>query len=170
MIEVIQPFLAPAVMFSAGGLLCLAQFARFTAVLGLLRSFNHERLGLLEKLGSGNQASAELLGKRLEGLEQQARAVLVHANTIRNALRFLVGGILLMVACSLSIGASMAIEAFERLALGLFILGLLSTFSGLCLVLAELRESMTVIELEHRNLERFHRDGGLVSSFDPPAD
>ena len=53
MLEVIQPILAPAVMFSAGGLLCLAQFGRYNAILGQLRAFDRERLTTVREQSHG---------------------------------------------------------------------------------------------------------------------
>jgi hypothetical protein len=163
MIEVIQPFLAPAVMFSAGGLLCLAQFARFTAVLGQVRAFNRERLAVLQQVDGAEPKHRELLLQRAQGLEEQAKTVLAHAVTVRNALRFLVGGILLMVLCSLTVGASLAFAPLGVAALTLFVLGLVSTFAGLCLVLVELGVSLDVIEFEHENLNRLRRGEGLAA-------
>jgi len=102
MLEIIQPILAPAVMFSAGGLLCLAQFARFNAIIGQIRAFDRERLATLREMADADPGHRELLDQRCVGLEAQSDGVLAHAVIIRNALRFLVGGILLMVLCSLS--------------------------------------------------------------------
>ncbi len=163
MIEVIQPFLAPAVMFSAGGLLCLSQFARFTAILAQVRTFNRERLSALQEADRAEAERRVLLLQRAQGLEHQAGRVLAHAVTVKNALRFLVGGILLMVLCSLTIGASLAFAPIGVAALALFVLGLVSTFAGLCLVLAELRVSLEVIEFEHDNLSRLRRGEGLLA-------
>ncbi len=162
MIEVIQPFLAPAVMFSAGGLLCLAQFARFTAIVALVRTFNRERLSALQEADRAEPERRELLLQRVQGLEQQAGRVLAHAVTVKNALRLLVGGILLMVLCSLTVGASLVFAPLGVAAVAFFVLGLVSTFAGLCLVLAELRVSLDVIEVEHDNLSRLYRGEGLL--------
>ncbi len=162
MIEAIQPFLAPAVMFSAGGLLCLAQFARFSAILALVRTFNRERLSALQEADGAEPKRRDLLLQRAQGLEQQAGTELAHAVTVKNALRLLVGGILLMVLCSLAIGASLVFAPLGVAALVLFVLGLASTFGGLCLVLAELGVSLDQIEFEHENLNRLRRGGGLL--------
>ncbi len=162
MIEVIQPFLAPAVMFSAGGLLCLSQFARFTAILAQVRTFNRERLSALQEADRAEAERRVLLLQRAQGLEHQAGGVLAHAVTVRNALRFLVGGILLMVLCSLTIGASLAFASLGVAALALFVLGLVATFAGLCLVLVELGKSLDVIEFEHKNLQRLRHGDGLL--------
>lgn len=162
MIEIIQPLLAPAVMFSAGGLLCLAQFARFNAITGQVRTFNRERLSTFQEAERADPAQRELLLQRAQGLEHQAIKVLSHAATVRNALRLLVAGILLMVLCSLTIGASFAFAPLGVAALGLFVLGLLATFGGLCLVLVELGVSLDVIKFEHENLVRLRHGDGLL--------
>ncbi len=162
MIEVIQLFLAPAVMFSAGGLLCLSQFARFTAVVGQVRTFNRERLSALQEAERAEAERRELLLERAQGLEHQAGQALAHAVTVKNALRLLVGGILLMVLSSLTVGASLVFEPLGDAALALFVLGLVSTFGGLCLVLAELGVSLRLIEFEHDNLSRLRRGEGLL--------
>lgn len=145
-------------MFSAGGLLCLAQFARLTAVLGLVRTLNRERASLIRELASAAGEQHTIIARRCEGLTAQAERVLLHARTVRNACRFLVAGILMMVACSLTIGASLLIAALEAVALGLFILGLVAIFVGLSLVLSELRVSLDEVTFEHQNLLRIHED------------
>jgi len=164
MIEHIQPFLAPAVMISAGALICLAQFARFTAVIGQLRGLQRESLVALREAGDAEPAHRELLLQRAKGLENQSDRVLAHVTTLRNALVFLVGGVLLMVLCSLAIGASIVIVVFGTVALALFVLGLLSTLAGLFLVLSELRVSLEAIEFEHDNVSRLRRGEGLQPS------
>ena len=88
--------------------------------------------------------------------------MLDHAATVRNALRLLVGGILLMVLSSLAIGASLLFEPLGMAALTLFVLGLVSTFAGLCLVLIELGVSLEMINFEHDNLNRLRRGEGLL--------
>ncbi len=162
MLEIIQPILAPAVMFSAGGLLCLAQFARFNAILGQIRTFDRERLASLRELVSADPEQQELLRQRVTGLEVQSDGVLAHASLVRNALLFLVGGILVMVLCSLTVGASFIFAPLGIGAIGLFILGLVFTVIGLCLVLAELRLSLEPLEFEHDNLKRLGRGEGLL--------
>lgn len=162
MIEAIQPFLAPAVMFSAGGLLCLAQFARFNALVGQVRALNRERLAVLQAADAAEVQRRELLLQRAQGLEQQVGKMLGHAATVRNALRLLVGGILLMVLCSLTIGGSLVFAPLETVALILFVLGLAATFAGLLLVLSELGVSLEAIDFEHNNLMRLRRGEGLL--------
>ena len=162
MIDLIQPFLAPAVMISAGALICLSQFARFTAVIAHLRDLQRESLAMVREAGGAEPAQRELLLQRGEGLENQSNRVLANVATMRNALIFLVGGVLLMVLCSLAIGASIVTVVFGTVALALFVLGLLSTLAGLILVLFELRVSLEAIEFEHENVSRLRRGEGLL--------
>lgn len=162
MIEVIQPFLAPAVMFSAGGLLCLAQFGRFNAILGQIRSLNRERLAVLQEVARAEPSQQDLLNQRAQGLEQQVETILSHAVTVKNALRLLVSGILLMVLCSLTIGASLLFPFLAAAVVAIFVLGLALTFSGLCLVLFELGISLKAINFEHENLVRLRHGEGLL--------
>lgn len=162
MLEIIQPILAPAVMFSAGGLLCLAQFARLNAIVGQVRAFDRERLATLRELAKAEPNQRDLLEQRAAGLESQSDGVLAHAVVVKNALRFLVGGILLMVLCSLAVGASFVFEPFSVIAIVLFVLGLISTLVGLCLVLLELRVSLDPLKSENENLKRLRRGEGLL--------
>jgi len=162
MIDVIQLFVAPAVMVSAGGLLCLAQFARLNAVMAQVRALNRERLAIFQDADRTKPQRRELLLQRAQGLEQQAGKMLAHTATVRNALRLLVLGILLMVLCSLTIGASLLFAPFGTAAVALFVLGLVSTFAGLCLVLIELGVSLEAIDFEHDNLNRLRRGEGLL--------
>jgi hypothetical protein len=162
MLEIIQPILAPAVMFSAGGLLCLAQFARLNAIVGQIRAFDRERLTTLREMTKAEPEQRDLLEQRAAGLELQSDGVLAHAVVVKNALRFLVGGILLMVLCSLLVGASFVFEPLSIVAIVLFVLGLISTFVGLCLVLTELGVSLDPLKTEHENLKRLRRSEGLL--------
>lgn len=142
----------------------MAQFARFSAVTADLRELQREGLAALQEADHANPEQRDLLLQRAEGLENQSDRVLMHAATLRRALFFLVGGVLLMVLCSLVIGASVVIAALGVVALALFVLGLVSTLLGLYLVLSELRVSLEAIEYEHDNISRLRRGKGLLSS------
>lgn len=166
MIEIIQPLLAPAVMISAGALVCLAQFTRFSSVIAQLRDLLRESLATLREADDEDSGRRELLLQHAKSLEYQADRVLSHAATLRNALRFLVGGVLLMVLCSLAIGATIVFAALGAASLVLFVLGLVSTLVGLYLVLSELHVSLEAIEFEHDNISRLRRGEGLLPSDD----
>jgi hypothetical protein len=58
--------------------------------------------------------------------------------------------------------ASLVFAPLGAAVVGLFVLGLVSTFAGLCLVLAELRVSLKEIRFEHDNLRRLGRGEELL--------
>jgi len=154
MIEIIQPLLAPAVMISAGALICLAQFARYTAVIAQLRNLHRERISIDQKLSHTESDDRELLLQRAKNLEHQSKDMLAHVTTVKNSLRFLVWGILLMMLCSLTVGVSLVFSVIGIVAVVLFVTGLIAMSSGLYLVLAELRVSLEAVEFEQESLKR----------------
>ncbi len=107
--------------------MCIAQSARFNAIVAQVRTLNRERLAILQDADRVEPQRRELLLQRAQGLEHQAGKVLAHAATVKNALRLLIGGILLMVLCSLTIGASLVFAPLGNAALALFVLGLGAT-------------------------------------------
>ncbi len=153
MIEIIQSILAPAVMISAGALMSLAQFSRYTAVVAQLRSLHRERITIDQKLSHVEADDREQLLRRVKSLEHQSDQMLIHVTTIKNALRLLVWGILLMMLWSLTVGASLVFSILSFVAVGLFILGLIAMSAGLYLVLIELRVSLEAIEFEQENIK-----------------
>ena len=162
MLEVIQPLLAPAIMVSAGALICIAQFARYTAIINLIRTLNRERLAYFQQMKQANPELRAMIKQHTNGLEQQVSKIMTHALMVKNALSFLVGGVLLMVLSSLTIGASLVFNSLEVVALILFVGGLASMLVSLVLLLAELRVSLQALEFEHENLNRFRRGEGLL--------
>jgi hypothetical protein len=155
--EIIQPVLAPAVMISAGSLMSLAQFTRYTAVVAQLRSLHRERITIAQKLRHTESDDREQPLQRAKSLEHQSDQMLIHVTTVKNALRFLVWGALLMMFCSLTVGASLLFEVLSFVAVGFFILGLIAMSVGLYLVLTELRVSLEAIELEQDELRHLLR-------------
>jgi uncharacterized protein DUF2721 len=170
MIELIQPVLAPAVMISAGALVCLAQFTRFSSVVAQLRDLLRENRATLRAASNEQAEQREILLQYARSLERQADQMLVHAATLRHALLFLVAGVLLMVLCSLVIGATLVIESLATIAIALFVLGLVSILIGLYLVLSELRVSLEAIEFEHDNVGRLLRGTEQLSQVDTRID
>jgi len=166
MIELIQPLLAPAVMISAGALVCLAQFTRFSSVVAQLRDLLRESRSTLRAASEREPQQREGLLDQARSLEHQADQLMAHAATLRNALRFLVFGVFLMALCSLAIGASSVIPSFSVMAIGLFVSGCVSTLVGLILVLAELHVSLEAVTYEHANVNRLRREAGPASAGD----
>lgn len=142
-IVTIQELVAPTVMVSANGLICLALYNRLTAIVARLRTFYREefdaraRLGAM-KPGQREGSVARQLETRLAALEEQSALVLRRARLIRAALMSLLTAVLAMLACSLVLGLASLHQPLQGLALGLFVLGVLAMASGVSLALVEL--------------------------------
>ena len=154
MAQVIQQLVAPAVMISACGLLCLAQYARFAAIVARLHQFHHERFEVYVKMTKSQGPEKQLLEARSEGINEQADHILERAQKTRHVLICLTGCILFMIVSSLAIGLSLMIETFQSLVVGFFILGVLSMAVAMIVALAELRSSLKEVQYEHERIKR----------------
>ena len=150
----IQQLVPPVVIISACGLLCLAQFARYSGIISRLRGFHRERFEAITKLPSLTGSERDLLADRSEHLEHQAHQVLCLARLVRGALLFLVLAVMCMVVSSLMIGLEQVWPAVGRnAAVVSFIAGLLCMLLGMAFVFAEVWRSLYVVTDEHERLE-----------------
>ena len=150
----IQQLLAPVVMISACGLLCMALYNRLANIVGRLRQFHHERLEAGTRVGHATGTDRELLGDRMRGLEEQSHAMIGRARFIRNALICLISCIICMLTSSLMIGLGLVVPSIQPLAVWLFILGVTAMLIGMILAAGELFVCLRQVESEHTNLER----------------
>ena len=150
----IQQLLPPAVIISACGLLCLAQFAHYTAVVARVRQFHREYFKAFAQIRDSAPDERPLLEELCQELEQQARKVLGLAGLIRNALIFLVLAVICMILTSLIIGAEMVWPKVNGLAVSVFITGLFCMLTGMVFVLTEIRVGLRPVQHEHRELEK----------------
>lgn len=160
--HIIQQLVAPAVMISAAGLLCLALFNRLSTLVARVRAFGVERTNLLRAAGVPGPTLAvnALTRVRLEALEEQTSSLLRRARLIRNAIVLMICGVLCQLACTLLIGLSLAAAWPEVAALAAFVLGVLATAAAMVCVLAELRRSLDDAQSEHRVLEEMQTPMG----------
>lgn len=150
----VQQLVPPVVIISACGLLCLAQFARYSGIIGRLRTLHRERFTGLAKLSSLSGHERDLTADRCDHLEVQAHRVLGMAKMIRNALLFLVLAVICMIVSSLMIGIGLVWPVPGRYgAVAAFVAGLLCMVSGMTFVFAELWSSLDVVTDEHRQIE-----------------
>src|ERR1700722_2499399 len=106
--KIISVSVAPVVIISACGLLCLAFYNRLAAIVSRLRAFQRERLHW-KQLPPDPAADADHPDDRrkmLELLEIQTENVARRAKLIRLTLFFLLLTILLLIGCCLMLGLS----------------------------------------------------------------
>lgn len=152
--QLIQQLLAPVVMISACGLLCMAMYARLSNIVARLRQFHHEQLQTMTHPRPDSESEQALVRWRSQGLEQQAHYMLGRARLIRNTLVCLVGCVICMLASSLSIGLSQWTERFQIISIVLFVVGVTSMLVGMLIAMFELRVALRQVSYEHQRMER----------------
>lgn len=148
-LRVIQMLVAPVVMISACGLLCLAFYNRLSVVVSRIRTFNQERLAILEKLnGPAVENMRDGLRLRLEAVDVQVQEIMRRARLVRNTLVGLVTCIICMVLTSLCLGLALVTERMTMVALVVFVLGVLFLLLAMGVALVELQLSLRPVALD----------------------
>jgi hypothetical protein len=160
-LETIQALVAPVVMISANGLLCLAFYNRLSAVINRSRTINKERFDLLARLSampadSRRSPEAEHVGRRTEILDELGHQLFERAWWLRGTLISLLVTVLCMLACSLALGLSPLGAWFDWAALGLFVVGVLVMMLGVLMAIQELRIALEPLLYEHERMEPPH--------------
>lgn len=157
--ETIQVLVAPVVMMSANGLICLAIYNRLGAVIARGRAFHKEWFDLTARRAAAppEQGTAEHLARldhRIGMLNELGHSMMHRARLLRNALACLLTAILAMIGCSGALGLAVPFPAAGPVALVLFYLGMAATAVGIAFALAELRWVLKPLLLEHELLEK----------------
>jgi len=158
-LQTIQSFVAPVVVISANGLLCLAFYNRMTAVTNRLRTINKERFDLharLLALGEPSSFAPETgpLAHRVEMLDELGHQLFDRVRLIRDSLVFLLAAVLAMLGCSLALGLSPLSPVFGSIALVLFVAGVAVMMLGVMKAILELRIALSTLQFEHDMLEK----------------
>jgi hypothetical protein len=151
--SVIHELVAPAILISANGLLCLALYNRLAAIVGRLRTFHNERLNLLIKLHHAEGADRNIMQTRFEDLSSMSGHIMRRGRLVRNAIVALLICVISMLACSAAIGFAMALPGLRWLGLALFGAGIAAAMTGMVYALRELAISLTQVEAEHESLD-----------------
>jgi hypothetical protein len=157
-IETIQWFVAPVVMISANGLLCLAFYNRMSSIVGRSRTINKERFELAIR-HSGLAATPDApeavhLTRRIKILDELGHQLYDRARLIRATLISLLLSVVFMLASSLALGLSPLGDSLGWAALGLFVAGALAMMCGVVLAVQELRISLDPLLFEHEGMEQ----------------
>jgi hypothetical protein len=157
-LEVIQSFVAPVVMVSANGLLCLAFYNRLSALASRSRAMNKERFDLVAQLLALRAKGAvglepEHLELRIATLDEIGHQLFDRARWIRRTLMSLLISVLCMLACSLCLGLSTLAEAIAAIAPWLFVAGIISMMIGILAAIEELRRSLRPLLFEHEQID-----------------
>jgi hypothetical protein len=157
-LETIQSFVAPVVMVSANGLLCLAFYNRLSALANRSRAMNKERFDLVAQLSALRVKGAaglepEHLELRIATLDQIGHQLYDRARWIRCTLMGLLISVLCMLACSLSLGLATLLEAVAAIVPWLFVAGILSMMVGVLAAIVELGRTLQPLLFEHEQID-----------------
>ena len=156
-LSAVKALVAPVIMISACGLLCLALYNRLAAIVGRARIFHKERFDALHKastLGEEQLQAREHLLRRAQILAEQGGQILRRAKMIRNGLICLLTSVVLMIACSLFLGLAISVPNVSTIALGSFVLGSLTMLAGVVCALGELFRALDPVVFEMTQLEK----------------
>jgi hypothetical protein len=158
-LETIQTFVAPVVMISANGLLCLAFYNRLSAILNRSRTINKERFDLVLRLAameeeSWRSAEAGHVRHRIEILDELGHQLFARARLIRQTLIFLLVSVLCMLGCSLALGLAPLAAGPAVVALSLFVAGAVAMMFGVVTAIVELRVTLEPLLFEHERMEQ----------------
>lgn len=158
-LETIQSFVAPVVVISANGLLCLAFYNRMASVISRLRTINKERFDLHARLSTltdddPDSAHPGYLKHRVEILDELGHQLFDRVRVIRDSLIFLLVTVLCMLGCSLALGLAPAFPQMGSVALVLFVSGVVIMILGVARAIQELRMTLSTLLFEHDMLEK----------------
>ncbi len=152
-VKTIQLLVAPVIMISANGLICMALYNRLAAIVSRTRTFHKERFDALSSLSAlpleeqtGRRAKA--LRHRCAELELQGRQILRRAGLLRGALMLQIGAVIAMLLCSMSLGLTVFLQSLVWLPLVLFFTGTMMMIGGSALALLELAGALEPVMAE----------------------
>ena len=156
-LETIQTFVAPVVVISANGLLCLAFYNRLSALANRSRTIHKEQFDLAIRLSTCEPDSAEAahLKRRTATLDQVGHQLFSRADMVRNTVVYLLIAVLCMLACSLALGLSALTVLLAPVALTLFVAGILVMMLGIVTAIRELLVTLDPLLFEHEQMEEF---------------
>lgn len=154
--KVISSLVAPVVVISACGLLCLAFSNRLLGIVSRARQFHKELFDASLARDAATSAGGEAAARRLEArcalLAGQVEQILGRARLLRAAVISLLLTILCMILCSLALGLSRVAPAFSTLSFWAFITGLLILAVGMILEIVEFSRALGPLVEEHETL------------------
>jgi len=128
-----QAFVAPAIFVSAAGLLLLSLNVRLMGIVSRLRDFQHRR----------HHATEAGHTKEVEAFTAQIESIDARAELIRNAMRFVLSGLVGTILSCLLLGLCVYSRRFDPIAVAVFVVGIIGMLVGTCYYLSEINVSLS---------------------------
>jgi len=149
--EAIRLLVAPVVMISACGLLCLALYNRLAVIVARARAFNKERVECAEEQREEG-GDAPHLARRIATLDGQFEGLLRRAKLVRAALAALLCTVASMLVCSLALGLMIVAPFAGEVALAVFVVGVSTALVAIVYAMLELRLALDPVAVEEMSL------------------
>jgi len=150
--KVVSTSVAPVVVISASGLLCLAFYNRLAAIVSRLRAVQRERLqeqsAYRAAISLGDSHATRLHRRLLKNLCQQTARIISRARLIRLTLLCLLTAVGLMVLSSLLNGSALFWPPAAVAGAVAFAGGMVSLLVGVAFAMRELAAALDVVQLE----------------------
>jgi hypothetical protein len=150
-VELIQSMLAPGIMISACGLLLLGTNNKYSLVVSRIRILDEEKRKLKFSETSTTLSPAEL--DRGRNIEEQLQLFYRRIHFVRNAVLAYTVAVALFILTSVLIGLDFALETdLNQVALGGFLLGMLSVLTGSMYMAREIVWGYRIVGIEVKSV------------------
>lgn len=152
-VNLIQAMLAPGLMISACGLLLLGIHNKYGIVVNRIRALEEEKRRLIP--GYFARSLDEFQMRRMNSIRLQVGKFEYRLKLIRNTVFFYTIAVALFVLSSLFIGISQIIDSniAQPVALTLFLLGMISVFTGIIHAAKEVWKGYEIVKIEVKESE-----------------
>lgn len=152
-VNLIQAMLAPGLMISACGLLLLGIHNKYGIVVNRIRALEEEKRRLIP--GYFAKTLDEFKMRRLNSIRLQVGKFEYRLKLIRNTVFFYTIAVAMFVLSSLAIGTSYIVDTqiAQPLALLLFLLGMVSVFTGIIHAAKEVWKGYEIVKIEVKESE-----------------
>ncbi len=149
-VEMIQSMLAPGIMISACGLLLLGMNNKYSVIVNRIRVLDEEKRKLKLTADEGKLMSHH--EKRQNSLNKQMKVFSYRIRLVRNAVVFYSIAVAFFILACLAIGLNFATQNVNiaNAAIVLFLLGMLSVFSGVTFACLEVIKGYQIVQIEIR--------------------
>jgi hypothetical protein len=152
--KLVSASVAPVVVISASGLLCLAFYNRLAAIVSRLRTVQRERLqeqlALRAALERRDVTTVRRHRRMLNNLKHQTAGIIGRAHIIRLTLLGLLATVAFLIVSSILNGLALLWPPLAIAAAALFVTGMLCLLAGVIAAMIELKLSLDVVELESK--------------------
>ena len=147
-VEIIQSMLAPGIMISACGLLLLGMNNKYSMVVNRIRILDEEKLRL--KQYAQDSKINQQQEKRLNSITRQIGKLAFRVKLVRNAVVFYSIAVGFFIITCLTIGLHFVLKDLNisGAVVSLFLLGMLSVFTGIIYACLETLKGYQVISIE----------------------